>query len=263
MADEPEPQEQQQDRETVVYVYGMVPADVETDPEARGVGDPPAEIRAVKHDRVAALISEIPRDKPLGRPEDLTAHAALLDAAAAEVPVLPLRFGAVVADEDAVRTELLEQNHDDFAAALDQLEGKAEYVIKARYVEQAILREILESDERLSQLREAIRGKPEEATRNERMALGEGIGNAIAARREADTAKVVDALSELGAQIAVREPTHEEDAVHVACLAETAKQSDLEDVVDRIAEEWSGRVDMRLLGPLAAYDFVVTQRPGA
>ncbi|GHE78249.1 gas vesicle protein [Amycolatopsis deserti] len=250
-----------EERDTVVYVYGIVPSDVETDPEARGVGDPPAKVRAVKHDRIAALVSEIPRDKPLGRPEDLTAHAALLDAAAAEVPVLPLRFGAVVTDEDAVRTELLEGNQDDFAAALGELEGKAEYVVKARYVEEAILREILDSDERLAQLREAIRGKPEDATRNERIALGEGIGNAIAARRDADTKRVADALAELGAEVAVREPTHEEDAVHLACLAETAKQSDLEDAVDRIAQDWSGRVEVRLLGPLAAYDFVVTQRP--
>ena len=251
------------ERDSVVYVYGIVPADVETDPEARGVGDPPSPVKAVKHDRIAALISEIPRDKPLGRPEDLTAHAALLDAAAAEVPVLPLRFGAVVADEDAVGTELLEEHHDGFVAALTELEGKAEYVVKARYLEDAILQEVLGENEQLSELREAIRGKSEDATRNERIALGEGINNAIAAKRDADTAKVADALTALGARIAVREPTHEEDAVHLACLAETAKQSDVEEAVDRIARDWDGRAQVRLLGPLAAYDFVVTQQPEA
>lgn len=52
--------------------------------------------------------------------------------------------------------------------------------------------------------------------------------------------------------------TCEQDAVHVACLAETAKQSELEDAVDRLAREWDGRVELRLLGPVAAYDFIVT-----
>lgn len=248
--------------ETAVYVYGIVPADVETDPDARGVGDPPARVTTVRGERIAALVSEIRRDKPLGRPEDLTAHAALLDAAAAEVPVLPLRFGAVVADEDAVAEELLEANQEDFAAALDQLEGKAEYVLKARYDEQAILQEILAENDELAQLREAIRGKPEDATRTERIALGEGINNAIAAKRDADTQRVVDALNPLGVQLAAREPTHEEEAVHLAILAETARQGDLEEAVDEIAREWGGRAQVRLLGPLAAYDFVVTQRPG-
>jgi hypothetical protein len=248
--------------ETAVYVYGIVPADVETDPEARGVGDPPARVTTVRADRIAALVSEIRRDKPLGRPEDLTAHAALLDAAAAEVPVLPLRFGAVVADEDAVAGELLEAHQDDFAAALEELEGKAQYVIKARYREQAILQEILAEDDELAQLREAIRGKSADATRNERMALGERINHAIAAKRDADTQRMVDALDPLGVQVTVREPTHEEEAVHLACLAETAKQDELEAAVDEVARDWEDRAEVRLLGPLAAYDFVVTQRPG-
>lgn len=250
------------DTETAVYIYGIVPADVETDPEARGVGDPPARVSTVHHDRIAALVSEIQLGKPLGRPEDLTAHAALLDAAAAEVPVLPLRFGAVVSDEDAVTEELLGAHEDDFVAALDQLNGKAEYVVKARYREQEILEEILDENSELARLREAIRGKSEDATRNERIALGEHISGAIAAKREADTQRMMAELQQLDVQLNPREPTHEEEAVHLAVLAETAGQADLEAVVDKFAREWEGRAEVRLLGPLAAYDFVVTQRPG-
>ncbi|NKQ52837.1 GvpL/GvpF family gas vesicle protein [Amycolatopsis sp. K13G38] len=248
--------------ETAVYIYGIVPADVETDPDAQGIGDPPAQVRTVRCDGIAALVSEIPRDQPLGRPEDLTAHAALLDAAAAETPVLPLRFGAVVTTEEAVEEELLRAHQDDFTAALNELEGRAEYVVKARYVEETVLREILDENESLAQLRETIRGKPEDATRNERMALGEQINNAIAAKREADTQRVADALAPLEVQIAPRQPTHEEDAVHLACLAETAKHDDLEGAVGKLAKEWEGRATVRLLGPLAAYDFVLTEQPG-
>ncbi|MTD54469.1 GvpL/GvpF family gas vesicle protein [Amycolatopsis pithecellobii] len=247
--------------ESVVYVYGIVPADVETDPEARGIGDPPAPVKTLVCDQIAALVSEIPRDQPLGRPEDLTAHAALIDAAAGETPVLPLRFGAAVSTEEAVKDELLKAHHDDFLTALQELEGKAQYVVKARYVEQAILHEILDENPQLAELRESIRGKPEDATRNERMALGENINNGIAAKRELDTQRMVEALEPLDVQIALREPTHERDAVHLACLAETAHQGDLEEAVGKLAEAWKDRVEVRLLGPLGAYDFVVTQGP--
>ena len=242
-----------------VYVYGIVPADTETNPKARGIADAPVSTVAAK--RIAALVSEVPDDQQLGRPEDLSAHAALLDAAAAEAPVLPLRFGAVVTTEEAVRDELLTEHEDDFVAALDELEGKAEYVVRARYVERAVLREILGENEQLAELAESLRGKSEDATRNERMALGEEINNAIAAKREADTGRMADALAALDVRIAAREPTHEEDAVHLACLAETAKQDDLEAVVGELAKEWEGRAEVRLLGPLAPYDFVVTQQP--
>ena len=67
-----------------------------------GVGDPPGEVRIVRHRDLAALVSDIDPDLPLGRPDDLVAHEELLDASAADVPVLPLRFGSVVTSDEAV-----------------------------------------------------------------------------------------------------------------------------------------------------------------
>lgn len=248
-------------QQMVSYVYGIAPADVEPDPKAGGVGDPPSSVTTVRHGDIAALVSEIAVDQPLGTPEDLNAHAQLLDSAAATHPVLPMRFGAVLTGPDAVADELLAAHHDEFAEALDELEGRAEYVVKCRYVEEAILAEVLAENPEAAQLREAIRGKSEDAGRDDRIALGELINNSIAAKREEDTRKVVDALNELGFDVNLREPTHEEDAAHVACLAETAKQGELENAISRLASVWSGRVNVRLLGPLAPYDFVVAKQP--
>ena len=128
---------------TAVYVYGIVPSDVEPEDHAEGVGNPPAEVSVVRSGRVAALVSEIPTDRALGTPDDLEAHAELLDGTVTVAPVLPLRFGAVLTDRDAVAAELLEGNEDELASALDQLEGLAQYVVKGRYVEKTILQEIL------------------------------------------------------------------------------------------------------------------------
>jgi hypothetical protein len=54
----------------------------------------------------------------------------------------------------------------------------------------------------------------------------------------------------------VREPTHELDAVHVAFLVDTDRESEMEQVIDDLARDWEGRIELRLLGPMAAYDFV-------
>jgi len=59
----------------------------------------------------------------------------------------------------------------------------------------------------------------------------------------------------------VRKPTHELDAVNVAVLAEVDHQEELQSIVDDLSENWQGRVELRLLGPLAAYDFVVARKP--
>lgn len=253
-----------QDTARGCYVYGIVPADVELDSDATGLGDPPAKVELVRNGEVAALVSEIDLGHPLGKPEDLMAHEQLLDAVAPEVPVLPVRFGAVLTDADAVAEELLGSNHDELAAALEQLEGRAQYVVKGRYVQDAVLREVLAENPAAGRLREQIQSAGGgDATHNLRIQLGEMINEAVTAKREADTREAGNALASVVAASMVREPTHEEDAVNVAVLVDVAKQEELERAVDDLASEWEGRVEVRLLGPMAPYDFVVTDAPGS
>jgi hypothetical protein len=244
-----------------VYVYGIMPGDVELEPGTTGIGDPPGEVRVVRSGDLAALVSDVDLDKPLGRPEDLYAHEDLLDSSAAGVPVLPLRFGAVIASDEAVAEELLGAHHDEFASALEQLEGHAEYVVRGRYDEDAILREILDEDPRAGELRDQLKGADEELTRDLRMQLGEIISNAIEAKREADTRALGEAMADHVAASVVRPPTHDMDAAHVAFLVDLGSAGALEQAVDELARDWSGRIDLRLTGPIAAYDFVGTTTP--
>jgi hypothetical protein len=56
--------------------------------------------------------------------------------------------------------------------ALDELEGRTEFIIKARYNEQAILREVLSENTDAAELAEQIRGLEPDATRDARTQLG-------------------------------------------------------------------------------------------
>jgi hypothetical protein len=242
-------------------VYGIVPGDVEVVVDVRGVGDPPGRVQLVRHDGLVALVSEIGLDHPLGTPEDLRAHQQLLDATAAQVPVLALRFGAVMTTAQAVAEELLAAHHERFAAALAELEGRAEYLVKGRYVQAAVLAEVLSENKRAARLRDRIRGKDPHATRRERIQLGQIINNAVTAKRQADTRLLGNALQRHVVASAVREPTHELDAVHAAFLAETGHECRIRQAVQDLARHWEGRIELRLLGPMAPYDFAATLPP--
>src|SRR5256886_767422 len=239
-----------------IYVYGVLPADVELTSEMPGVGDPPGQVRVVHSDGLAALVSEVDVTRPLGSPEDLRAHKEILDASATELPVLPLRFGAVLASEDAVAEELLAANHDEFDDALSELDGRAEYVVKGRYVEEAVLDEVLSNNKRAARLADKIRGKNPDATRDARIQLGEMINEGVSAKREEDTRVLGNAMKGHCVASVVREPTHELDAAHVAFLVDTDKEGDMERVIENLAHDWQGWIEVRLIGPMAAYDFV-------
>jgi gas vesicle protein GvpL/GvpF len=245
-------------QKTGAYVYGIVPGDVELNSGVHGVGNPPGEIRLVRSGDLAALVSDVDITKPLGTPDDLQIHAAILDATVADAPVLPSRFGAVLASEEAVAAELLEANHDEFAAALRQLEGRAEYIVRGRYVEQVLLEEVLSENSRAARLRDRIREADPDATRKLRIQLGEIVNNAVANKRRADTNLLVSAMKEHCVSSDVRTATNELDAVYVAFLVETDKADELERVVRDLGDRWQGRVELNVRGPMAAYDFVGT-----
>ena len=255
----PHEDERRQEQRLACYVYGIVPADVEMTPDARGIGD--RDVGIVRHGDIAALVSEVDVAGPLGRPDDLAAHERLLDAAAVEVPVLPVRFGAVLTDAGAVAEELLAAHHDPFRAALEEMEGRVEYLLKARYEQRAVLREILTGNPEAARLREQIREQPEGVTREIRIRLGELINQEIEARRAADTRRIVEVLGPYAVAHSEREPTHHEDAAHVAFLVETEHRGRFEKAVEEIARDGRDRMNVRVLGPLAPYDFVVTVRP--
>jgi len=236
-----------------------VPHDVEPVPGALGVGESAGHVQVARHGEIAALVSEINVTRPLGRPEDLRAHQELLDGTASTVPVLPFRFGAVMTNAEAVAGELLAPQHEEFAAALEGLHGLAEYMIKGRYVGQTVLSEILAENQQAARLRESLRriGDPD-ASRAQRIQLGELINEAVCAKRVADTRTLGEVLAGHVVASRVREPTHEMDAVHLAVLAELTHQQELENAVSRLARDWHGRITVRLLGPMAPYDFAIT-----
>jgi Gas vesicle synthesis protein GvpL/GvpF len=248
-------------QQTGCYVYGILPGDAELTKEVHGVGD--REVSLARSGEIAALVSEVDLAEPLGTPRDFQAHKELLDSIVTGAPVLPLRFGAVLSGEDAVVEELLDQHHDEFVEALEDLEGQLEYVVKGRYVERAMLQEVLSGNSGAAALRERIRGKDPDATREQRIRLGEIISSVVAAMRDDGTGSLLSRLEGHCTASFVRDPTHELDAVHVALLVPEHQADEAEQAVDDLAADWEGWIDVRLLGPMAPYDFVSTSQPGA
>ena len=246
-------------QQTGVYVYGILPGDVKLTEKSRGIGN--GEVTLVRSGDLAALVSEVNLGQPLGTPEDFEAHQELADSAAAGSPILPLRFGAVLDSQDAVMEELLDAHRDEFTAALRELDGRSQYVVRGRYLEPAILKEILTENREAAELAEQIRGADPDAARNEQIRLGMIITSAIEAKRQEDTSAFVEAAQGSYVAGSLREPTHELDAVYVAFLVEDDQADELRQAVDDLVAEQEGRVEFDVLGPMAPWDFTGGQEP--
>ena len=169
---------------TAYYVYGIVPADapVEVVAEA-GLG---GQVELHTDGSVGALVEAVEIDRPLGRRRDLVAHSTVLNTMAAHGPVLPMRFGSVVDGERAVVEELLAPQQEHFLEMLDQVAGHVQFTLRAHYVLDTVLAEIVAADPEIAQLRRETADLPEDATHFKRIRLGELVSKAVDARRRAD-----------------------------------------------------------------------------
>src|SRR3954453_13507777 len=85
------------------------------------------EVHAVSHEGVCALVGDAPDGPVQVRRDALLAHNEGRSPAMGRGPLLPLRFGVILDDEDAVRQELLGPSAAALAARLDALMGTAEF----------------------------------------------------------------------------------------------------------------------------------------
>ncbi|GAA0938917.1 GvpL/GvpF family gas vesicle protein [Actinocorallia libanotica] len=240
--------------DAVCYVYGVVPADAGLSGGLKGTRG--GEVFLVEEGDVAAVVSEFLPSGPLGSREDLLAHEGVVSAVAERTTVLPLRFGAVVTTPEAVAEEMLVPHHDWFAKALKDLKGRHEFIVTGTYVEETVLREVLEEQPEVRRLQQSTRDMPEEAAYYDRIRLGELIVQALEGKRQADTEALMEALSPHALAVAPREPKDEDTAADVAFLVDDGDRSRFEREVGELEQSWEGRIRLRLLGPLAPYDFV-------
>jgi hypothetical protein len=240
------------------YVYGIVPAGVRIPEGLEPIpqNEDGGQLGLVTEGRLAAVVSDVAADRALGTRRDLMAHEAVLNAIAQETPVLPMRFGAVVTDDDAVARELLAPHQDYFVRALEQLEGHLEFRLRGDYDQDAVLSRIVQADPRIQQMREKIAGVDEDASYYDRIRLGEAISQAMDELRKEDAQACVDAISKFAVATEVKEVGGENGAVHLAFLVHRDRRSDFERAVDDLGDAWAGRIELRLIGPTAAFDFL-------
>ncbi|WP_378035544.1 GvpL/GvpF family gas vesicle protein [Actinomycetospora atypica] len=239
------------------YVYGIVPAGTRLPEDLEPVPHDGEEgLGLVTSGRVAAVVSDVATDRPLGTRKDLTAHERVLNALAQNSAVLPMRFGAVVADDDAVADELLAPHEDYFVRALEQMTGLTQFNLRGDYVQEAVLARIVQEDPEIDRLRRQIAGVDEDAAYYDRIKLGEAISHAFDSLRQQDADATLDALERFAVSTVVKEAGGENGAVHVAFLVREDHRTDFERAVDDLGDAWEGRVTLRLVGPTAAFDFL-------
>ncbi|QSB15187.1 GvpL/GvpF family gas vesicle protein [Natronosporangium hydrolyticum] len=237
------------------HLYGVVWADA-ADGALAGL---PGDAVLVPYQRLAAITRPTPAKPDRRLRPQLLGYTATLDSLARHTPVLPVRFGTTFATTDDVITEFLAPGHDAYASALTSLATRNQFTVRARYRGDAPVREVLAEQPATRALHQRVRHAPRSkgADQAARVRLGEQVAQAVGAKRSAD----IDTLTQwlrpyqvLGSVSPARSVEGDRIA-DVACLVERARAAEFEAAVAELGAHWRGRARLRLLGPMAPYDF--------
>lgn len=237
-----------------LYVYGFMRREDGASATKEASSGAPG-VRTVVHGELCALVSEVPEDNLALRRESALAHTETLQRAFEHGPVLPLRFGTVVADASSLERDVLAPRQEELLSRLRELDALAEMQVKATYLEEPLLRSILASSPELAKKSARLRQLPEAATHFDRLALGEAITLAVQARRQDDEQRLIEGLRDRSLAVSVGEPTHERDVLNGSFLVSKDRLADFDAAVESLSQEHAGAMQFKLIGPMPAYSF--------
>lgn len=244
-----------------LFVYGVVRADgSDHDAVDALTGVEGAPVQLVGAGDLAAAVTLVGPDQQHGRRADLLAYQSVLDALAEAGAVVPMRFGSVLPDAEAVREELLLPDRARLEAILERLGRCRQFNLRATHVEEAVLADLVATDPEVRALRERTRDLPEEASYADRVRLGELVVQALEERSAHDGVELLNAVVPLTVDHVVRTPPSAQQVLDVALLVDPSRSRELVDRLEGLAEAVHERIRLRLVGPLAPYDFV--EEPG-
>jgi len=227
-----------------LYLYGITrPREVPQRLADQGVFLVDSEHRSV----VVSELGQVDNGGPVeATRRNLLAHADVVEQLHQDAVVLPARFGYVLeSHEEAL--ELLELP--EIEQLLDRHERTCELTLRGRY-EESVLAEVGAG---LQPLRDAYRAEPSVEVG---IALGEAVGERLAARRARDQSLVLDELRPLVLDIAVGEPAGEFAVFDLALLVERGRVERIEARLEELAARLSPPIHFKLVGPLPPYSFV-------
>jgi hypothetical protein len=214
------------------------------------VPDVEPKVTAVESGELAVLATELPDGRDVVD-SDATSYLDALTSAVAQGPVVPIRFGTVAPNADAVVAEVIEPAAKSLRQMLDQTEELVELRLDFVFDEDAAVEAVYREDD---EVRAVARRTNESADLTAKIELGQLVAERVRDRRAERVDGWLERLAGTFEQLQVIETS--DDTTSVALLV----RRDQLDAVDSAASELNADLDadvaMRYVGPLPLFNYL-------
>lgn len=203
-----------------------------------------ADVRLVRCGALAAAVREMP-DDAVPCDDDANLYLDALIALLRGGPVLPVRFGTLAPDEDAV-CELLDTTAEDLAHRLDVLDGLVEVRLQIAADLDAELRTLVDASPELARVR------PEQL--DDRIRQGERISAELAERQDELGERVLSRLQQHAVACRTLRPQAATEVRH-AYLIRAEALAEFDEAVRALSDDLGDGYAIEYAGPLPPFEF--------
>lgn len=238
------------------YLYAIIACPHAREFSTRGIGERGDLVYTINHKSLAAVVSDSPLIEYDSSRRNMMAHALVLEEVMETFALLPVRFGTMAPNAEAIEKQLLETRHDEFTQLLGQMDNRIELGLKAFWYEGAAVEEVVQENQTIRQMHDALKGRSPDETYYERIRLGEAVEKALNQKRARDEELILSRIRPHVYKTRSNKIISERMVVNAAFLLDAAKEPDVDAAVQALDDEFGERLMFKYVGPVPPYNFV-------
>jgi hypothetical protein len=235
------------------YVYCVIESGAPLRFGPIGIGADPSEVYTVHYRRLAAVVSDAPREVLDSTRENVLAHERVNETVMREHTVIPMSFGTIFKTREDI-VELLRSAAEAFGDVLNKMQNKLEFGLKVLWDRDQAIREVEEEDENISRLKKEISGQ-KGPTYFARMQYGRLIDAALQGQSERYVSDILEQLREVSVASRINKPIGDKMIMNAAFLISRDQELAFDTKVKSIAGRFD-RLTFKYTGPWPPYNFV-------
>lgn len=238
------------------YLYAVIKCREPREFKSRGIGERGDVVHTIAYKGLAAVVSDSPVIEYDQSRRNMMAHTAVLEELMEEFTLLPVRFNTVAPELGSIEERLLVPRHDEFTQLLGQIENRIELGIKAFWHDGMIFGEVLRENDPIRKMRDSLEGRSVEGSYYERIQLGEKIEKAMIQKQLDDEEKILSRIRPHVHKSRSNKTIGDRMVLNGAFLVDAAKESDFDDAVQSLDQDFGDRMMFKYVGPVPPYNFV-------
>jgi len=221
-----------------------------------GIGERGDIVHTIPHEDLAAVVSDSPVIDYEGNRRNMMAHTLVLEEVMRDFAILPIRFGTVAPNSEAIQEKVLKRRHEEMNDLLDEMEGRKELGLKAFWYEEMAIREVVEENPPIRQLRDDLAGLPLQQSYQGRARLGEMVQKALAMKRKADDEMILARLRPLAYRCKSNPTVGDQMVLNAAFLVDVSREAEFDQAVQQLDADIGARRMLRYVDQVPPYNFV-------